>query len=67
MAGHLFLDMPSGVARGIGEMQMQLATADVAQCWACQYRRVSGFTQNFGNILRRDLKNTTKNLIAQAK
>jgi hypothetical protein len=29
--------------------------------------RVSGFTQNFGNMLRRDLKNTTKNLIAQAK
>jgi hypothetical protein len=30
-------------------------------------RRVSVFTQNFGNTLKRDLKNTTKNLIGQAK
>jgi hypothetical protein len=30
-------------------------------------RRISGFTQNFSNILRLDLKNGTKNLIAQAK
>jgi hypothetical protein len=30
-------------------------------------RRVSGFTQNFGNMLRRDLENTTKNLSAQAQ
>jgi hypothetical protein len=30
-------------------------------------RRVSGLTQNFGNMLRRHLKNTTRNLIAHAK
>jgi hypothetical protein len=30
-------------------------------------QRVSGFTQNFGNVLRRDLKNTTNNLTAQTK
>jgi hypothetical protein len=30
-------------------------------------RRISGFTQNFGNMSKRNLKNTTKNLIGQAK
>jgi hypothetical protein len=29
MAGHLFLDMPSSVAVGIVEMQMQFATGDI--------------------------------------
>jgi hypothetical protein len=29
MAGHLLLDLPSSIALGIVEMQMQLATLDI--------------------------------------
>jgi hypothetical protein len=31
MAGHLFLDMPSSMALGVVEIQMQLVTADIFQ------------------------------------
>jgi hypothetical protein len=36
LAGYLFFDIPSTVALGIVEMQMQFATGDVTPCQASQ-------------------------------
>jgi hypothetical protein len=39
MAGHLFLDIPSSVAFGIVEIQMQIAAADILQLLSMPVRQ----------------------------